>query len=134
MCDFLDQSQNVVTRNQGVLDNFFHSVANGPKKPELVMKLKFLTLSPLHRQEKRRDGCCCCVALPDNYKESSFAKRNLLRTCMNKYVGPALLSLPGKVSICRRDMNLSLIHRPSYSFIICSLVILSSLLESLFAR
>lgn len=51
------------------------------------------------RKEKRRDGCCCCVALPDNYTESSFAKRNLLRKCMNKYIGPVMLSLPGKVVV-----------------------------------
>ena len=78
------------------------------------MKVKLHTISSLHRQEKRRDGCCCCVALPDDYRESSFAKKNLLRTCMNKYIGPVMLSLPGKVSInfCKSDTYLSLIHRP----------------------
>ena len=91
------------------------------------MKLKLLTLSSLHRQEKRRDGCCCCVALPDNYRENSFAKRNLLRTCMNKYIGPVMLSLPGKVSICKSDTNLSLNSSAIIFFIVFSRVILPSL-------
>ena len=37
------------------------------------------------------------MTLPDNYQESSFAKRDLLKECMNKYIGPIMLSLPGKV-------------------------------------
>lgn len=77
------------------------------------MKLTFLTLSLLYRQEKRRDGCCCCcIALPDNYRESSFAKRDLLKECMNKYIGPVMLSLPGKVNM-KSDVDLSLILGPS---------------------
>ena len=46
-----------------------------------------------------RDGCCCCIKLGDNYSESSCGKRNLLQEFMDKYVGRAILSLPGKVGV-----------------------------------
>ncbi|KAL9950578.1 hypothetical protein ACROYT_G043094 [Oculina patagonica] len=52
------------------------------------------------RQESRRDGCCCCcMKLPDDYSEGSFGKRDLLKEFMDKYIGPMMLSLPGKVTV-----------------------------------
>nr|XP_058943206.1 NPC1-like intracellular cholesterol transporter 1 [Pocillopora verrucosa] len=51
------------------------------------------------RQKKKRDGlCCCCITLPDNYRESSLAKKDFLKTIMDK-IGAAMLSLPGKVFV-----------------------------------
>ncbi|RMX44017.1 hypothetical protein pdam_00012961 [Pocillopora damicornis] len=51
------------------------------------------------RQKKKRDGlCCCCITLPANYRESSLAKKDFLKTSMDK-IGAAMLSLPGKVFV-----------------------------------
>ncbi|RMX44018.1 hypothetical protein pdam_00012962 [Pocillopora damicornis] len=51
------------------------------------------------RQKKKRDGfCCCCITLPDNYRESSLAKKDFLKTSIDK-IGAAMLSLPGKVIV-----------------------------------
>ena len=49
------------------------------------------------RQEKKRDGCCCCIRLRDDYSETACGKRDFLQEVMDKYVGRAMLTLPGKV-------------------------------------
>lgn len=51
------------------------------------------------RQGKRRDGCCCCIKLRDDYSESTCGKRDILQELMDKYIGQAMLSLPGKIVV-----------------------------------
>ena len=55
------------------------------------------------RQGKRRDGCCCCIKLRDDYSESTCGKRDILQELMDKYIGQAMLSLPGKVQTKKLD-------------------------------
>lgn len=58
---------------------------------------KNILIWPVYRQEKKRDGCCCCIRLRDDYSEMACGNRDLLQEVMDKYVGRAMLSLPGKV-------------------------------------
>ena len=49
------------------------------------------------RQQSRRDACLCCITLSDNWEAMECSKKSYLQLFIEKYYGPAILSIPGKV-------------------------------------